>query len=90
MKPPSAPPSTYARKNKRTHLTLAQRIKVIQKNSSGVSIKALTAEFGAGSTQISDIIKNKADIMARWEAGEDGSRKLSVVRVFFLWKLSPE
>ena len=71
MKPQSQQP------RKRKQLTLAQRVKVIQRRKNGDSIQALKEYFDVGRTQITVILKNKEDIMRRWGSGEAGNRKLT-------------
>ena len=75
MKPQSQAPR---QKKSRKALTLAQRVKVIQRSQNGDSIKALQEQFDVGRTQITCILKDKESIMKRWESGESGDRKLKL------------
>ncbi len=51
-------------------LTLEERVSVIKKADSGTSCRAIASEFGVGKTQVQIIVKEKEDIMKRWEEGE--------------------
>ena len=65
---------------KRKHLTLAERVKVIEKSSKGEASKNIALSFGVGKTQIQSILSDKDNILKRWEAGESSTCKLSKSR----------
>ena len=71
-------PQPQKPKPKRKQLTLAERVKVIQRKKNGDSIKTLQEAFDVGRTQITVILRDKDLIMQRWESGEDGSRKVKI------------
>ncbi len=48
---------------------------VIKKVDSGTSCRAIASEFGVGKTQVQTIVKEKEDIMKRWEEGERSNVK---------------
>ena len=47
---------------KRTPLTLAEQVNVIERNKAGKSMKKITDSLGIGKTQIQRIIKNTNNI----------------------------
>ena len=65
---------------KRKVLTLAERVKVIERSSRGESAVSIAKSINVGKTQIQSILIDKDSILARWESGESGDRKLSKIR----------
>ena len=65
---------------KRKVLTLEDRMKVVQRNEKGESCIAIAKSLGVGKTQIQYIVRDKEAIKARWEAGENRSRKTTKLR----------
>ena len=61
---------------KRKVLTLEEKVKVIMLNEKGESSRKLAVTFDVGKTQINNIIKDKENIVGKWENGMDGSRKI--------------
>jgi len=51
-------------------LSLNKKIKVIEENEKGNSVKSLMNTFKCGKTQIYNIIKNKIKIRAKWLKGK--------------------
>jgi len=62
-------------------LTLEERVSVIKKVDSGSLCRAIAAETGVGKTEVQTIVKEKEDIMKRWEAGERSAAKYCKPRV---------
>ena len=60
---------------KRTPLTLAEWVKVIEWNKEGKSIKKIVDSLGVGKMQIQSIIKNTQTILDSWENGDNSERK---------------
>ena len=58
----------------RTPLTLAERVKVIERNKAGESIKKIADSLGVGKTQIQSIIQNTQTILDSWENGDNSER----------------
>ena len=54
---------------------------VIKKADSGTSCRAIASEFGVGKTQVQTIVKEKEDIMKRWEEGERSNVKYCKPRI---------
>ena len=52
---------------KRTPLTLAERVKVIERNKADESMKKIADSLGVGKTQIQIFIKNTQTILDSWE-----------------------
>ena len=67
-------------KRKRTPLTLAERVKVIERNKAGESMKKIADSLGVGKTQIQSIIKNTQTILDSWENGDNSERKTTKKR----------
>ena len=65
---------------KRKVLTLEERVSVIQNADSGSSCRAIAAELGAGKTQVQTIVKDREDIMRKWEEGGRCTAKYSKPR----------
>ena len=55
-------------------------MKVVQRNEKGESCIAIAKSLGVGKTQIQYIVRDKEAIKARWEAGENRSRKTTKLR----------
>ena len=69
------------RRNNRKVLTLEDRVKVIEQSNKGMSAASISRLIDCGKTQIQNIIRDKASIMALWESGEGrADQKLSKVR----------
>ena len=62
-------------KRKRTPLTLVERVKVIERNKAGKSVKKIADSLGVEKTQIQSIIKNTQTILDSWENGDNSERK---------------
>lgn len=60
---------------KRKPLTLEERIKVLKRHGNGEKAITIARSLGVGKTQIQSIIKDKEDILKRWQAGENTDRK---------------
>ena len=58
-------------KRKRTPLTLVERVKVIERNKAGESMKKIADSLGIGKKQIQSIIKNTQTILDSWENGDN-------------------
>lgn len=65
---------------KRKVLTLEERVAVIKKTEEGKSCRTVATEFGVGKTQIQTIVKEREEIMKKWESGESSSKKYSKPR----------
>ena len=65
---------------KRKVLTLEERVSVIRNADSGSSCRAIAAELGVGKTQVQTIVKDREDIMRKWEEGERCTAKYSKPR----------
>ena len=65
---------------KRKVLTLEDRVKVVDRLTSGQSARAIAASLGVGKTQIQAIGKEKEEIKRRWKDGDNGDRKYSKAR----------
>ena len=63
------------RKGKGHPLTLAERVKVIEKNKAGKSMKKIVDSLGVGKMQIQSIIKNTQTVLDSWENGDNSERK---------------
>lgn len=63
--------------SKRKVLSLEQRISVIKRHVKGETAVSIANSLNVGKTQIQSVIKNKEDILNRWEAGESGDRKIA-------------
>ena len=59
------------RKGKGHPLTLAEWVKVIERNKAGKSMKKIVDLLGVGKTQIQSIIKNTQTILDSWENGDN-------------------
>ena len=59
----------------RKTLTLEERVKVINMNSSGKSCKKIAEELGVGKTQIQCIMKRKAEVLEDFESSTSLNRK---------------
>jgi len=59
-------------------LTLQEKIDIIRASSNGkLSVRALGEQFKVGKTQVSEILKKKAEILQEWETnGNSSSRKI--------------
>ena len=55
---------------KRKVLSLEERVKVLKKIDEGKSCRAVSIELGVGKTQVQSIVKEREDILKRWENGE--------------------
>ena len=60
-------------------LTLEERVAVLKIDSRN-SCHAVASELGVGKTQIQGIVRDRGDIMKRWEAGEQLDRKYAKIR----------
>ena len=60
---------------KRKVLSLEERVNVLKKIDEGKSCRAASTELGVGKTQVQTIVKERKDIMKRWESGERSSKK---------------
>ena len=65
---------------KRRILTLEERVAVLKKIDSGQSCRGVASELGVGKTQIQGIVRDKDDILRRWEAGERSDKKYTKAR----------
>lgn len=65
---------------KRKALTKADRMKVVERHLKGETCIAIATSLQVGKTQIQSIIREKDSVLARWESGERGDRKLSKIR----------
>ena len=65
---------------KRKVPTLEERVSVIRNADSGSSCRAIAAELGVGKTQVQTIVKDREDIMRKWEEGERCTAKYSKPR----------
>ena len=59
-----------SRRNKCKVLTLEDRVKVIEQSNKGMSAASISRLIDCGKTQIQNIIRDKASIIALWESGE--------------------
>ena len=55
---------------KRKVLSLEERVNVLKKIDKGKSCPAVSSELGIRKTQIQTIVKEREDILRRWESGE--------------------
>ena len=62
--------SDSPKRKPRKALTLAERIKVIERKEKGESTKSIAAAFGVGLTQIVNIYANKQELKEKWERGD--------------------
>ena len=62
-------------KRQRNCLELKDKVEAIRRAAKGESQKAIAASYKCGKTQISEIVKNKVQIMELWEGGANASRK---------------
>ena len=72
---------------KRNVLSLAERMKVIERSENGESCLSIARSLDVGKTQIQLIIKDKESVKLRWESGESGERKTSKLRASALTDL---
>ncbi|XP_023366040.1 uncharacterized protein LOC111723549 [Otolemur garnettii] len=73
LKRPADPPIDNNDKKKRKHLCLsiAQKVKLLEKLDSGVSVKHLTEEYGVGMTTIYDLKKQKHKLLKFYAESEE-------------------
>lgn len=66
-----------ASSKKRAHLSLETKVQVINqaKANSQLTVRSLAEMFGCGRTQISDILKNKDEILSAYESNASTSKK---------------
>ena len=64
-----------ASSRKRVHLSLEAKVKVIKKGDSKATVRSLAEMFGCGKTQVSDILKNKEEILCAYESNTCTSKK---------------
>ena len=66
-----------ASSQKRVHLSLEAKVKVIKKGDSKATVRSLAEMFGCGKTQVhvSDILKNKEEILCAYESNTCTSKK---------------
>ena len=62
--------SDSPKRKPRNALTLAERIKVIERKEKGESTKSIAAAFCVGLTQIVNIYANKQKLKEKWERGD--------------------
>ena len=68
--------------NKRKHLSLAEKIKILEFNeTANLSARKLAEKFAIGMTQTTEIINNKEEIFKLWTANRADERKHLKVRV---------
>ena len=67
--------SDSPKRKPRKALTLAERIKVIERKEKGESTKSIAAAFGVGLTQIVNIYANKQELKEKWERGDSADAK---------------
>ena len=65
---------------KRKVLTLEERVSVLKKVGDGKSCRSIALELGVGKTQIQSIVKEKDELMKRWESGSRADAKYSKPR----------
>ena len=53
-------------------LTLKERVSVVKEAEKGKFCRSIAEEIGVGKTQIQSIVKEKEEIMKRWESGNRG------------------
>ena len=75
MDTPTPTPTPTKKRKTRTALTLAERIKVIERKEKGESTKSLAADYGTGLTQIVNICANKRKLREMWERGDAAGAK---------------
>ena len=69
--------STHSPKRKpRKVLTLAERIKVLERQEKGETCSRIAESVGVGKTQIQSIINKKEELKEMWERGDSAGRKL--------------
>ena len=51
-------------------LSLEERVDVIKKFNKGSSCHAISSEIRVGKTQVQSIVRDREDILKRWESGE--------------------
>jgi hypothetical protein len=56
---------------KRKFLNLEDRVNVVNRNKKGETAIAIAKSLGVGKTQIQGIIRDKDDILKRWESGDN-------------------
>ena len=67
--------SQNAMSRKRKVLSLEERVSVLKKVEEGKSCRAVSNELGVGKTQVQTIVKEREDILRRWESGERSNKK---------------
>ena len=65
---------------KRNILKLEERVSVLKKVEDGKSCRSIALELGVGKTQIQSIVKEKDEIMKRWESGSRADVKYTKAR----------
>ena len=60
---------------KRIVLRLKERVNILKKIDEGKSRRAVLSELGVGKTQVQTIVKEREDILRRWESGERSNKK---------------
>ena len=65
---------------KRKVLTLKERVSVVKEAEKGKFCRSIAEEIGVGKTQIQSIVKEKEEIMKRWESGSRGDAKYTKPR----------
>ena len=61
--------------SKRNALNLSDRYKVINLSEKGLSVRKIAGEFKIGKSQISNILKTKADILKSFKENGNNERK---------------
>ena len=60
---------------KRKVLNLEERVGVIRKFDKGSSCRAISSEIRVGKMQVQSIVRDREDILKRWESGERSNKK---------------
>ena len=60
---------------KRKVLSLEERVSVLKKVDEGKSCRAVSNKLGVGKTQVQTIVKEREDILRRWESGKRSNKK---------------
>jgi transcriptional regulator with XRE-family HTH domain len=69
-----------SRSRKRKIQTLEERLDVVKRSRKGETAIAIARSLGVGKTQIQSIVNDQANIVDRWENGENSERKYSKAR----------
>ena len=62
---------------KRKYLTLEDRVNVVNRHKKGETAIAIAKSLKVGKTQIQGIIRDKDDILKRWESGDNADHMRS-------------